>query len=507
MKSTALVEASGEKVKAVWDRRLTVIFCDICIKEILNGNRPGTHFKKEGWIKIVKIFENETGKPYTLRQLKNRWDLLKKEWKLWKKLKEKDTGLGWDHMKGTIDASEDWWESRLKMVPEAQRFKSAGIDPEVEGKLDQMFRGIVATGDKAWAPSSGTLPSDFFEHGDNEILDEFGEENTMNDVHVSSQVGYDENNHSPGIQSEPIHVQQKRKTTETGTSNLKTGKKNSSNQVKGATRLSMQIDKLCSAADNMSHATSSLTPVTDPFGIPQAIKMLDELTEEIPKTSHLYFFALNLIKNKENRIVFLSISPDIRVWWLKMEMEASSRFSTLLGDSMNNINSSNDDERELNEISQHVQSFNRMSRTVFISLLRVLETRYNLQSSRNISTLEMLGIFLYILGIGASVSQSRERFQRSGGTISRYFTIMLEKVSQMAIDIIAPEDRYFSSTPEQIRLEDADFMEYEKNDGTYEDVDPRDLQDGDSDDDGEVNISSAHEMELMRDAIACSLMN
>ncbi|KAK8583837.1 hypothetical protein V6N12_068095 [Hibiscus sabdariffa] len=238
-----------------------------------------------GWIKIVKNFENETGKPYTQRQLKNRWDLLKKEWKLWKKLKEKDTGLGWDHMKGTIDASEDWWESILKVVPEAQRFKSASIDFEVEGKLDQMFRGIVAIGDKAWAPSSDTLPSDFFEHGDNEILDEFGEENTMNDVHVSSQVGYDENNDSPGIQSEPINVQQKRKNTETETSNLKIGKKFSSKQIKGATRLSMQIDKLCSAADNMSHATSSLTPVTDPFGIPQAIKMLDELTEEIPKTS------------------------------------------------------------------------------------------------------------------------------------------------------------------------------------------------------------------------------
>ncbi|KAK8553882.1 hypothetical protein V6N12_030863 [Hibiscus sabdariffa] len=112
-------------------------------------------------------------------------------------------------MKGTIDASEDWWESKLKVVPEAQRFKSAGIDPEVEGKLDQMFRGIVATSDKVWAPSLGTLPSDFFEHGDNEILDEFREENIMNDVPVSSQVGYDENNDSPGTQSEPIHVQQK----------------------------------------------------------------------------------------------------------------------------------------------------------------------------------------------------------------------------------------------------------------------------------------------------------
>ncbi|KAH1122680.1 hypothetical protein J1N35_005840 [Gossypium stocksii] len=33
---------------------------------------------------------------------------LKKEWKSWKKLKGKDTGLGWNPMKGTIDASDDW---------------------------------------------------------------------------------------------------------------------------------------------------------------------------------------------------------------------------------------------------------------------------------------------------------------------------------------------------------------------------------------------------------------
>ncbi|MBA0874888.1 hypothetical protein Goshw_023569 [Gossypium schwendimanii] len=32
-----------------------------------------------------------------------------------------------------------------------------------------MFMGIVATGDKAWAPSSSTLRSHFFEDVDNEI--------------------------------------------------------------------------------------------------------------------------------------------------------------------------------------------------------------------------------------------------------------------------------------------------------------------------------------------------
>ncbi|MBA0846332.1 hypothetical protein Goshw_000629, partial [Gossypium schwendimanii] len=35
-----------------------------------------------------------------------------------------------------------------------------------------MFMGIVATSDKAWAPSSGTLPSEFFEDIDNDILEE-----------------------------------------------------------------------------------------------------------------------------------------------------------------------------------------------------------------------------------------------------------------------------------------------------------------------------------------------
>ncbi|GMJ02125.1 hypothetical protein like AT5G41980 [Hibiscus trionum] len=103
----------------------------------------------------------------------------------------------------------------------------------------------------------------------------------------------------------------------------------------------------------------------------------------------------------------------------------------------------------------------RMSKTVFKSLLRVLETRYNLQGTRRISSKEMLGIFLYILRIGASVFQCRERFQRSGWTISQHFAIMLEKISQMAMDIIAPNDRSFSTIPEQI-LNDSRYMPHFK---------------------------------------------
>ncbi|MBA0676483.1 hypothetical protein Goari_017959 [Gossypium aridum] len=63
----------------MWDNRLTEILCNLCIKEIVKGNRPSTHFTKEGWLKIMTNFENETDKTYSKRQFKNRWDALKKE--------------------------------------------------------------------------------------------------------------------------------------------------------------------------------------------------------------------------------------------------------------------------------------------------------------------------------------------------------------------------------------------------------------------------------------------
>ncbi|XP_012474247.1 L10-interacting MYB domain-containing protein [Gossypium raimondii] len=316
--STSAIEVSDEKVKSMWDKRLTDMFCDICIKEILKGNRFGIHFTKVGWLKIMTNFENEMGKGFSQRQLKNRWDALKKEWKAWKKLKGDDTGLGWNPIKRIVDASDEWWESRLQVVPEAKKFKTSGFDPEFEGKLDQMFMGIVATGDKAWAPSSGTLCSDFFEDVNNEIPEESEEENMRNDVHISNDVQFDGNG-------------QKRKNPETSSSHFKTGRKKSSKQIGGATRLSSQIEKLCNVADNMSQATSSLTPVMDPYSIPQAVKMLDTMSEEVPEASPLYFFALRLLLNKDKRIMFLSINPKIRALWLKTEMEDSWKFSDLLG--------------------------------------------------------------------------------------------------------------------------------------------------------------------------------
>ncbi|KHG12759.1 hypothetical protein F383_18018 [Gossypium arboreum] len=71
----------------------------------------------------------------------------------------------------------------------------------------------------------------------------------------------------------------------------------------------------------MSQATSSLTPVMDPYGIPQAVKVLDSKAEEVLEASPLYFFSLKLLLNKDKRIMFLSINPKIRALWLKTKIE------------------------------------------------------------------------------------------------------------------------------------------------------------------------------------------
>ncbi|KAK8949408.1 hypothetical protein KSP39_PZI006186 [Platanthera zijinensis] len=67
-------------ISAIWDQNDTLVFCDLCIVEIELGNRPTIHFNKEGWNNLVRG----------------------------------ETGLGWNASRKTIDASDEWWDERLK---------------------------------------------------------------------------------------------------------------------------------------------------------------------------------------------------------------------------------------------------------------------------------------------------------------------------------------------------------------------------------------------------------
>ncbi|KAG5243666.1 protein ALP [Salix suchowensis] len=109
------MENSKSGGKAKWSKETLHIFCDICIRAIDMGMRSGSHFEKGGWKYIVKSFGEKTSKPLQKDQLKNKWDVCKKDWRLWNKLIG-ETGVGWSNELGTIAASDEWWQSRIQVI-------------------------------------------------------------------------------------------------------------------------------------------------------------------------------------------------------------------------------------------------------------------------------------------------------------------------------------------------------------------------------------------------------
>jgi hypothetical protein len=107
---------SDGKIVAKWaEEHKTEILLKICIEEIEAGNRPTTHFTKEGWKNITDKFQKNSGFAYDRNQLKNRWDTLRREFSSFAKLVEKQTGLGWDNDKQTIMAPDEWWAEKSKV--------------------------------------------------------------------------------------------------------------------------------------------------------------------------------------------------------------------------------------------------------------------------------------------------------------------------------------------------------------------------------------------------------
>jgi hypothetical protein len=112
----------------------------------------------------------------------------------------------------------------------------------------------------------------------------------------------------------------------------------------------------------------------------------------------------------------------------------------------------------------------RMTPTTFHSLHNLLVDKYGLQSTNKSSSVEALGMFLWMVGTPQSVRQIEDRFERSLATVSTMFSKVLRCLVRLAADIIKPVDPQFRTM--HTRLRNTRFYPYFKNcigaiDGTH----------------------------------------
>ncbi|XP_038722017.1 uncharacterized protein LOC120014170 [Tripterygium wilfordii] len=93
----------------------------------------------------------------------------------------------------------------------------------------------------------------------------------------------------------------------------------------------------------------------------------------------------------------------------------------------------------------------RMKKEIFRELCKDLRDRYMLPTTNNIQIPEMISMFLFTLGQGASNRLLQECFQHSGETISRIFRDVLHSVYLMTMDLIKPRENQFNTVPARIR--------------------------------------------------------
>ncbi|XP_028751933.1 L10-interacting MYB domain-containing protein-like [Neltuma alba] len=142
----------NDKGKATWDPYTTKILIDVCAEQIVHKERQGTSFTRPGWGKIEKNFQERSGRMYDRRQLKNRFDILRKDWKLWDKLMSGETGIGYDVATNRILASDEWWQRKLLVDPNFKKFRYQGL--MFASELQKIFKDVVASGEYMYAPSA-----------------------------------------------------------------------------------------------------------------------------------------------------------------------------------------------------------------------------------------------------------------------------------------------------------------------------------------------------------------
>ncbi|XP_039685067.1 L10-interacting MYB domain-containing protein-like [Medicago truncatula] len=286
--------------KAKWNNPFyTKVLLDICMDEIRKCGKPEIAFKNKKWEEIRDEFNKNASKNYTKKQLKNRMDNLRTDWTNWKQLIGKETGLGWNTEIGNIDADPAWWEAKIKENVKYAKFQSQGLKFREELKF--IFGEIVTTSQWQWTPALG-------------VPHESSGKNAIDDVPLEII----ESEEDDIIPMESNKSRKKRKVSPDMGEKVTKGK----TKVGTATTMRNTFERLVQAAEGHNGIEkaeiAATSNVLGQYSIPDCVTILKSAKEEGHLNNRQFSYALEMLKDEDNRIVLMSLkdSMDALVDWI-----------------------------------------------------------------------------------------------------------------------------------------------------------------------------------------------
>ncbi|XP_026416738.1 uncharacterized protein LOC113312199 [Papaver somniferum] len=290
---------------------------------ICGENRQTGTFSKHDWTDIRKQFHKKFRLKYSLKSFKKKFTKLKEKYKDHKKLVEDNTGLGWDPVLCTVEASNEWWDEQVKNFPRTKVFRVSGC-PEYR-KLQTIFGDTVATGNLRQTQEGGFSSTD----GEDEIdMTENGSPTQPLDTQVFSNGGVtadrmEENvdfrrrSQTPSGSHRSTHVpndsgdvagemeenvdNQFRSRSRTPISSRRGRKENKANEIGESLKM---------LAENAKAKLEDKTKYT----ISEFLEILDSMGAHVGR--HTYVKAVKVLQNQGWRETFIKMSKDRRDDWI-----------------------------------------------------------------------------------------------------------------------------------------------------------------------------------------------
>ncbi|KAL7207648.1 hypothetical protein ACSBR1_029571 [Camellia fascicularis] len=140
--------------KCQFDSDNAKLFLQLVIAEMDVGNQQPYGLSMTGYKNIANKFLDKTGLLHSTKQMKNKFDNLKKDWAAWKKLENATqglTGLGYDQETGLFRAPDHWWAKMQAMNNRCAKFKTKPLK-HLE-LMERVYSSPAAIGKHAWTPT------------------------------------------------------------------------------------------------------------------------------------------------------------------------------------------------------------------------------------------------------------------------------------------------------------------------------------------------------------------